>query len=42
MDELKTICNDAFIQVINDMNESYKTYNEIAGTEYIKLLWEPM
>jgi arginine utilization protein RocB len=41
MDEIKEICNDAFIQVINDMNESYKTYNQIAETEYDKLPWEP-
>ncbi len=40
MDELKEICNSAFIQVIDDMNESYKTYNKIAGTEYDKLPWE--
>ena len=40
MDEIKEICNDAFIQVINDMNESYKAYNQIAGTEYDKLPWE--
>lgn len=41
MDELKEICNDAFIQVISDMNKSYKSYTEIAGIEFEDLPWKP-
>lgn len=40
MDELKEICNEAFHKVIDDMNESYKSYTEIAEINYEELPWE--
>ncbi|MDD2496314.1 MAG: peptidase M20, partial [Tissierellia bacterium] len=40
MDNLKNICIESFKKVIEDMNESYKTYTNIAEIEYKRLNWE--
>lgn len=41
MNELKDICTESFIKVIEDMNESYKVYTNMAGLEFEKFTWEP-
>lgn len=41
MDEIKEICYDAFLKVIDDMNESYKAYTNVAEIEFEKLPWVP-
>ena len=41
MNELKDICVESFIKVIEDMNESYKVYTNMADLEFEKFTWEP-
>lgn len=41
MEELKKICVTSFEKVVEDLNESYKKYTEIAKIHYERINWEP-
>lgn len=40
-EQLYNICNDAFIKVIDDLNDSYAKYQQIIGKDSGKLPWKP-
>ncbi|MDD2493628.1 MAG: M20/M25/M40 family metallo-hydrolase [Tissierellia bacterium] len=41
MEELKKISVSSFEKVVEDLNESYKKYTDIAGITYEEIIWAP-